>query len=55
MAALATRLVAASPYAGSIRVLNMRSDELTVADPGSGAARAAVLFIKFLGVNGFET
>ena len=38
MAALATRIVAASPYSSSIRVLNKRSDELTVEELNTGAA-----------------
>ena len=38
MAALAKRLVAASPYAASVRVVNLRSDELLVAEPGAPQA-----------------
>lgn len=41
MAALANRLVSASPYADSIRVVNLRSDELTVAEPGAPQACSA--------------
>ena len=37
MAALAERLTAASPYGRNIRVVNMRSDELMVADSDAGA------------------